>query len=217
MLRIFFCSLEGKSKEWYLTLLPGSATTWSMLKRLFMVKYFPATKANQLKKQISNIEQSSSESFYDYYERFKWLCASCPFHGHKNKNLVMILHNRILNQERRIVDAACGGSILNLTPEDAMSKLQDLADGTRSFLRMDQKRVSNVVTSNNSNLSNKLVELKSMIKGLTLGIKPQERVCRIFTDPYHPTDSCLLDLATITIKTPTNTTLELKRLQIPPS
>ena len=72
-MRSFSFSLKESAKDWYHTLAPGSITTWVALKKAFLKKYFPATKSNQLKKKISNIEQFADESLYDYYERFKKL------------------------------------------------------------------------------------------------------------------------------------------------
>ena len=82
-MRSFSFSLKESAKDWYHTLAPGSITTWVALKKAFLEKYFPATKSNQLKKKISNIEQFADESLYDYYERFKKLVKACPYHGYQ--------------------------------------------------------------------------------------------------------------------------------------
>ena len=40
-----------------------------------------------------------------------------------DEDLVLYLYNGLLDHERRIVDAACGGSILNMTPTDSHGKV----------------------------------------------------------------------------------------------
>ena len=77
-LRAFSFSLKDKAKDWYYSLAAASITSWTALKKKFLDKYFPPTKSNMLKKQISNIEQGSDESLYEYFERYTKLLKSCP-------------------------------------------------------------------------------------------------------------------------------------------
>ena len=134
-MRDFRFTLKDAARAWYYHLPSGTIDTWLKLNTSFLSKYFPSKKANALKKAIENVEHTDDETLYDYSERFKRLCASCPFHGFDSEELVLHLYNGLLDQQRRIIDAACGGSILNMTPTEAMAKLQDIADGTRSFGR----------------------------------------------------------------------------------
>ena len=77
---------------------------------------------------------------YDYLERFTRLCASCPFHGFSERDLVFNLYNGLLPQERRLVDDACNGSIMNLTPSAARSTMNDIAEVTRSFGKVYKRK-----------------------------------------------------------------------------
>ena len=70
------------------------------MKKAFLEKYFPATKSNQLKKKISNIEQFADESLYDYYERFKKLVKACPYHGYQKVDRVLYLHGGLREDDR---------------------------------------------------------------------------------------------------------------------
>ena len=88
-LRAFPFSLKVAAKDWLYYLPPRCITIWTDMKRRFLEKYFPAFKASILKKEISNIEQWSDESFYEYWERFKRLCASCPYHGYSDDDLIL--------------------------------------------------------------------------------------------------------------------------------
>ena len=78
----------------------GSIDTWVKLYKAFLDKYYPSKKAVALKRAIANVEQADDESLYDYCERFARLCASCPFHGFEEKDLVTHLHNGLLDHER---------------------------------------------------------------------------------------------------------------------
>ena len=81
---------------------------------------------------------------------------------------MLYLYNGLLDGETRLVDAACGGNILNTTPDAAMLKMQELAEATRNFGKASNKRGVNAMDSNRPNLVGEIVELKNMIKKLTL-------------------------------------------------
>ena len=105
--------------------------------------------------------------------------------------LVLYLYNGALENERRIIDAAYGGNILNTTPVAAMEKIQEMAKGTRSFGRTSIKRGVNAVDSNRSGVESDIAELKDMVRRLTLqGTPHQLKSCGICTNPSHHTDAC---------------------------
>ncbi|WP_368859935.1 hypothetical protein, partial [Escherichia coli] len=76
-LRAFPFYLADSVKEWLYYLPSGSITTWNEMKRLFLQKYFPASKASNIRKEICGIRQHHGETLYEYWERFKRLCVSC--------------------------------------------------------------------------------------------------------------------------------------------
>ena len=62
-------------------------------------------------------------------------------------------------------DAACSGSILNLTPDAAMERFQEMSESTRSFGKTYQRKAVNVVTpAGPSPVLTELAELKEMVK-----------------------------------------------------
>nr|KYP53667.1 hypothetical protein KK1_024241 [Cajanus cajan] len=73
-------SLEGVAKDWLYYLAPRSITNWDDPKRMFMEKFFPASRTTAIRKDIPGIRKLGGESLYEYWERFKKLCASCPHH-----------------------------------------------------------------------------------------------------------------------------------------
>ncbi|XP_026385032.1 uncharacterized protein LOC113280647 [Papaver somniferum] len=76
MLQAFPFSLIDMAEEWMYYLPPGSITTWSEMNKLFLEKYFPASKAAVVRKEISGILQITGESLYEYWERYKKLLAT---------------------------------------------------------------------------------------------------------------------------------------------
>ncbi|TYI84990.1 hypothetical protein E1A91_D05G406500v1, partial [Gossypium mustelinum] len=73
-LRAFPFSLVDTAKEWLFYLPPGSITTWDDLSRVFLDRFFPASRVAELRRDIVGIRQMESESLYDYWERYKKLC-----------------------------------------------------------------------------------------------------------------------------------------------
>src|ERR1044071_7477935 len=133
MMRVFSFSLQEEAKDWYHNLLPGSASTWLELKKLFLNKFFPATTLSMLKKQICNIEQSDEESLYDYYERFKKLLVNCTYHCFAQHDLMMYLHGGLRADDRRMVNSACCGNVLKKTYEEALDIIATLAEDSRLY------------------------------------------------------------------------------------
>ncbi|CAO2814643.1 unnamed protein product, partial [Amaranthus hypochondriacus] len=70
-LRAFPFSLQDSAKDWLYYLSPGSFTTWNDIQSLFLEKYFPASRVASIRKEICGIRQFSSETLYEYWERFK--------------------------------------------------------------------------------------------------------------------------------------------------
>ncbi|XP_073133926.1 uncharacterized protein [Henckelia pumila] len=63
-LRVFPFSLMNAAKDWLYYLLPGSITTWTEMKRIFLEKYFPASRAANIRKKIYDIKQYTGDSLH---------------------------------------------------------------------------------------------------------------------------------------------------------
>ena len=73
-------SLADLAKEWWYYLPSGSITTWIEMKRQFLEKYFPASNATAIRKEICGIRQMTRETLYEYWDCFKKLYASYLHH-----------------------------------------------------------------------------------------------------------------------------------------
>ena len=54
-LRAFPFSLQGAAKDWIYYLEPNSIASWNALKKVFLERYFPASRAASIRKEICGI------------------------------------------------------------------------------------------------------------------------------------------------------------------
>ena len=73
-LRAFPFSLASNAKEWLYYLPSSTITTWNSMKKAFLEKYFPASKATIIRKEICAIRQEGGETLYEYWEIQEGLC-----------------------------------------------------------------------------------------------------------------------------------------------
>ena len=132
-LRAFPFSLADSAKEWLYYLPSGTIRTWNEMKRLFLEKYFPASKAANIRKEICGIRQYNGESLYEYWERFKKLCASCPHHQISEQLLIQYFYEGLMPMERSMIDAASGGALVDKTPEAARILISNMAANSQQF------------------------------------------------------------------------------------
>jgi len=54
-LKAFHFSLKGAANAWFFSVLPGSIGTWNAMKKIFLEKYFPASRVTNIRKEICRI------------------------------------------------------------------------------------------------------------------------------------------------------------------
>ncbi|XP_071939237.1 uncharacterized protein [Coffea arabica] len=189
-LRAFPFSLKDAAKDWLYYLPAGSITTWAQLKKKFLEKFFPASRAASLRKEICGIKQYPGESLYEYWERFNKLCTRCPQHQISEQLLIQYFYEGLQSTDRSIIDAASGGALANKTPREAWELIEAMAENSQQFgLRESNppRRVNEVETSS---LQQQISELTSVVRQLVVGNVPQVKACGICTNMGHHTDSC---------------------------
>ena len=65
-LRAFPFSLKDSAKDWLYYLPSWSIKTWNEMKRLFLEKYFPASRAANIRKEICGVRRHNGESLHEY-------------------------------------------------------------------------------------------------------------------------------------------------------
>ncbi|KAL3506807.1 hypothetical protein ACH5RR_032189 [Cinchona calisaya] len=132
-LKAFPFSLKNKAKDWLFDLSLDSITTWEQMNRLFLAKYFSASRTANIHKEICGIRQFNEESLYGYWEHFKKLCASCPHHQVSDSLSIQHFYERLLPNERNMVDTASGGALDNLTIDAARELISNMAARSQKF------------------------------------------------------------------------------------
>ncbi|RDY01030.1 hypothetical protein CR513_15695, partial [Mucuna pruriens] len=81
------------------------------MKRMFLEKFFPASKIATIRKEICEIWQHFGETLRKYWERFNNLCAMCPHHQISEQLLLQYFSECLLMMDKNMVDMASGGVI----------------------------------------------------------------------------------------------------------
>ncbi|XP_027185158.1 uncharacterized protein LOC113783270 [Coffea eugenioides] len=156
----------------------------------FLEKFFPASRAASLRKEICSIKQYSGESLYDYWERFNKLCTRCPQHQISEQLLIQYFYEGLQPTDRSIIDAASGGALANKTPRGAWELIEAMAENSQQFGFRESnppRRVNEVETSS---IQQQLSELTSAVRQLAMRDTPRAKVCGICTSMDHCTDTC---------------------------
>nr|XP_027100447.1 uncharacterized protein LOC113719442 [Coffea arabica] len=170
--------------------LEGSITTWAQLKKKFLEKFFPASRAASLRKEICSIKQFPGESLYDYWERFNKLCTRCPQHQISEQLLIQYFYEGLQSTDRSIIDAASGGALANKTPREAWLLIEAMAENSQQFGFRESNPTRRVNEVESTSIQQQLSELISVVRQLVVGNMPQVKACGICTNMGHHTDSC---------------------------
>ncbi|XP_057792999.1 uncharacterized protein LOC131009358 [Salvia miltiorrhiza] len=163
----FSHTLQGRARDWLFDLPPGSIRTWGDLEEQFLRKFFHESRAANLRMAISSIKQKKAESLADYWERFQQLCRKCPDHGFSDYQLLTNYFYRGMSSfDRKIVDAACGGSLTNKTLDEAKQLIVDMVSNGQQYEDEDDDRYRPVQKVEDSNMNERIDALTSLVRGL---------------------------------------------------
>ena len=90
-------------------------------------------KSCQHQKDICGIRQLPGETLYEYWERFKQLCANCPQHQISDQLLIQYFYKGLSLMDRSMIDAASGGVLVNKTPTQARELISNMAANAQQF------------------------------------------------------------------------------------
>ncbi|XP_057248699.1 uncharacterized protein LOC104908967 isoform X1 [Beta vulgaris subsp. vulgaris] len=193
-LHSFPFSLFDIAKDWLYSLPPGSITTWDALQKAFLENFFPASRIGSIRKEICGVKQHSNESLYEYWERFKRLCASCPQHQISDQLLIQYFYEGLLGNDKNMIDAASGGALVDKTPTQARQLISNMAKNARQFgSRSDVKTVNEFdLTSVKSQLQENAQQIATLTTLMSkfVGNESKAKVCGICFDFSHNTDAC---------------------------
>ncbi|RDX64606.1 hypothetical protein CR513_56823, partial [Mucuna pruriens] len=145
------------------------------MKRMFLEKFFLASRTTTIRKEICGIRQHSGETLHEYWERFNKLCATCPHHQINEQLLIQYFYEGLTMMDQSMIDAASGGALMDKTPPAARHLISNM-------------------TIDNLRLENQLTKLTSLVRQLAIGqhqpIIATTKVCGICTSVEHPTNMC---------------------------
>ncbi|XP_042461450.1 uncharacterized protein LOC122045337 [Zingiber officinale] len=149
-LRAFPFSVADSAKDWLYCLPPNSITSWFEMKRLFLARFFPASRIAAIQMSIYGIQQFTGEPFQNYWDRFKRLVASCPQHQISDQLLIIYFYEGLCPMDRSMVDAASGGALVNKTSTQAKELIEIMSAnyqqyGTRPMITEDVHSFASVL------------------------------------------------------------------------
>jgi len=136
------------------------------MKKIFLEKYFPASRVANIRKEICGIRQSHDETLSEYWERFEKLCIQCPHHQIPNQLLIQYFYEGLMPTDCSIIDTVSGGELVDKTPKAVCQLISNMVANFKQFgTRGDfpSKRVNEVSISN---LENKVNDLTSLVRSL---------------------------------------------------
>jgi hypothetical protein len=131
--------------EWLDSNAPGSITSWEELLKQLYNKFFPMSRVNDARKEISSFTQDEDEKFSECWARFKDLLIRCPFMVMKKWRLVQFFYQGLSQPNRSMIESMNGGAFLNLTRNLAYKALDKLADNSQQwdFMSCRDKSIRN--------------------------------------------------------------------------
>lgn len=70
----------------------------------------------------------TTEQFHEYYARFKKLLAKCPQHRISDADIIQHFCAGLTLTEMSLLNAACGGTVMNKTPTEAWQMIAQTTD-----------------------------------------------------------------------------------------
>jgi len=94
--------------------MPGSITSWENLLNKFYNKFFPRSKENEYRKEISSFTPEEEEKFSESWEIVQEMLIKCPPHGYEKWRLVQFFYQGLTQSNRSMIESM-NGSFLSLT------------------------------------------------------------------------------------------------------
>ena len=100
--------------------------TCDELTKVFLAKFFPASKTASLRNQITSFSQREDESLYEAWERFKDLLRLCPHHGLQKWMVVQTFYNGLTQSVRSMIAATAGGTLMSKREEETYNLIEEM-------------------------------------------------------------------------------------------
>nr|GEX82218.1 hypothetical protein [Tanacetum cinerariifolium] len=136
------------------------------------------------------------ETFSEACDRFKDLLRECPHHGFLELYQIDTFYNSLTQSDQDSLNAAAGGNLLNRTPRDALTIIENKSKVHTSRNKLVVSKVNTTTTSSSPSLD--IIALTDIVKELVLmnkgnqqaSMKAVEETCVTCGGP-HPYYECL--------------------------
>ncbi|KAL6547860.1 hypothetical protein OROHE_009565 [Orobanche hederae] len=201
-LRLFPFSLKDKAKVWLNSLQAKTITSWDQLVNKFLAKFFPMSKTDSLRREISEFFQKENEEFCECWERFNDLILKCPHHGFEIWRLVKYFYDGLTPNNRQLVQSMHGGRFLHLIGDEAWNALENLSNNSQQWNSLDSKAKSIHTTPKRGGIYEvrQDVEIKSTIDDLVRKVdalvsmqsssNSKNESCISCAESFHSSQSC---------------------------
>jgi hypothetical protein len=184
--------------------MPGSITSWENLLNKFYNKFFPISKVNECRKEITSFTQEEMRNFFESWERFQDTLIKCPPHGYEKWRLVQFFYQGLTQSSRSMIESMNGGAFLNLTGEEAYRTLDQLFDNSQQWDFSSyrdksahiQRKGGIYEVKEDMELKMKLDALTKKVDALAIAksinvVNPfHANCCSICASPIHSTQTC---------------------------
>jgi hypothetical protein len=126
--RLFPFSLLEKDLQWFYSQPVETVQDWNALTRAFMKEYYSLGKAQILRNKITTCAQYPMETISEAFKCFNEYTRAVPHHKFPEEDLMQKFYQGLTMASRTVIDASAGGSIIELTPIQALTLFKKIAD-----------------------------------------------------------------------------------------
>ncbi|GKA85016.1 reverse transcriptase domain-containing protein [Tanacetum coccineum] len=117
----------------------------------FLSKYYPHSRALQLRKDIMNFWQLPMESVFEAWERFKSCLRKCPDHRISLIDQIFTFYHGITMIDQEKIMVAAGGNFMRKTPQEAYDLIENMI---QHHFQWDAEVYYNTTTDMSAHYSN---------------------------------------------------------------
>jgi hypothetical protein len=131
--KLFYLSLAGAARDWFLSLQHTDRINWEFVKKAFYLKYYTPLKAYGDRCHIYNFWPHPGESISQAWGRLKDLLRKNPSHGLSKSIILINLYVRFSQSHKDFLDNSSGGSFTHQSIEEAWGLLEKISENTDNW------------------------------------------------------------------------------------
>ncbi|KAG6421630.1 hypothetical protein SASPL_118187 [Salvia splendens] len=152
-------------------------TSASDFRREFLNQFFPAIRANALRREIREVTQEYGESLNKYWHRYRSLLDACPNHNLSEVEIYSRFYDGMDAKSNDLVNSSSGGNFSQLRLSKVKIVLEKLLSAKRGYddtsITPLQEKVKSTPTKDDDNLLNSRVDkLEEILQAI--GIRNEE-------------------------------------------